>query len=203
MSGLPPPPLGFQSQQSSGLLPSPAQHQPTTTSRQSPASPANGNTTNIPSSTWATAAMSAPPYAASPPPTPQLTAQANQGVERNRWGQRVDPVVKYDASEVKRIKQHKMCNVHYLRGDCPYDPCTHDHYYKNNKNELAMLRYISRAIPCKWESGCDDAKCIYGHICPHSTDGKKECYWGEKCRFDRELHGIDRTVVKLTKVGAK
>lgn len=48
---------------------------------------------------------------ASPPPTPQPTANATKQVLRNRYGQRIDPIVSYDPNEVKRIKKLKMCNV--------------------------------------------------------------------------------------------
>ena len=147
--------------------------------------------------------MAAPPLVASPPPTPKPVQQAIPQVQRNRYGQRIDPIVQYDAHEVKRIKNLKMCNVHFLRNDCPYDPCTHAHDHNPNKNEIATLRYVSRMTPCKFGSECDDIKCIYGHICPNSVDGKKDCRWGENCRFDREQHGVERTAVKVMKVGAK
>ena len=64
-----------------------------------------------------------------------------------------------------------MQSPDFLRGDCPYDPCTHDHYYKPNKNELATLKYVSRMTPCKFGSECDDVKCIYGHRCPNDVEG--------------------------------
>ena len=190
-NGLPAPPTQYQSP-----------YQPTI-SRATSGSPVNAAALNPAAPTWASTAMTAP-QVASPPPTPQPAPQATlKQVPRNRYGQRIDPVVQYDPNEVKRIKKLKMCNVHFLRNDCPYDPCTHDHHYKPNKNELATLRYVSRMTPCKFGSECDDLKCIYGHRCPSDTEGKKDCRWGENCRFDRELHGIDRTVVRTTKVGKK
>ena len=195
--GLPPP---------NGLPPPPAQYQSPyqpTISRATSGSPISAVALNPAAPTWASTAMTAPQMA-SPPPTPQPASHAAvKQVPRNRYGQRIDPVVQYDPNEVKRIKKLKMCNVHFLRNDCPYDPCTHDHHYKPNKNELATLRYVSRMTPCKFGSECDDLKCIYGHRCPSDTEGKKDCRWGENCRFDRELHGIDRTVVRTTKVGKK
>ena len=207
MNGLP----DHQSHQSIGLPPPPAPHdlsyhspyQSSIHARQGSTSPVNGGAANHSGSTWASAAMAAPPYVASPPPTPKPTQQGIPQVQRNRYEQRIDPIVQYDPNEVKRIKKLKMCNVHFLRSDCPYDPCTHDHFYKPNKNEIATLRYVSRMTPCKFGSECDDIKCIYGHICPNSVDGKKDCRWGENCRFDREQHGIERTIVKVMKVGAK
>ncbi|KAL2053006.1 hypothetical protein ABVK25_006643 [Lepraria finkii] len=173
MNGLPPPPVQYQSP-----------YQPTF-SRATSGSPGNAAAHNPVAPTWASTAMTAP-LVASPPPTPQPAPQPPvKQVPRNRYGQRIDPVAQYDPNEVKRIKKLKMCNVHFLRNDCPYDPCTHDHHYKPNKNELATLRYVSRMTPCKFGSECDDLKCIYGHRCPSDQEGKKDCRWGENCRFDR------------------
>ncbi|KAL9137811.1 MAG: hypothetical protein Q9175_000983 [Cornicularia normoerica] len=192
--GLPPP----QVQQTMGLPPYQSPYQPgiARTISASPSAPLNPA-----APTWASTAMTAPSQMASPPPTPQPTANVTKQVLRNRYGQRIDPIVSYDPNEVKRIKKLKMCNVHFLRGDCPYDPCTHDHFYKPNKNEMATLKYVSRMTPCKFGSDCDDLKCIYGHRCPNDVEGKKDCRWGENCRFERELHGLDRAIVKTLKVG--
>ena len=190
-NGFPPPTPHYQSP-----------YQPHMSSENS-SSPGNLTALNPTAPTWASTATTVP-HLASPPPTPQPDTQGVvKQVPRNRYGQRIDPVVQYDPNEVKRIKKLKLCNVHFLRKDCPYDPCTHDHYYKPNQNELATLRYVSRMTPCKFGSECDDLKCIYGHRCPSDTEGKKDCRWGENCRFDRELHGIDRNVVRTTKVGKK
>ena len=151
---------------------------------------------------WAATAVAKGPLV-SPPQTPQPSHQSLITVPRNRYGQRVDPVVTYDPSEIKRIKSKKLCNVHHLRNDCPYDPCTHDHFYNPTKNELSTLRYISRMTPCKYGTDCDDPKCIYGHRCPNDKEHSRECKWGENCRFDRDLHGIDRKVVETIKVGGR
>lgn len=104
---------------------------------------------------------------------------------------------------MKRVKKIKMCNVHFLRNECPYDPCTHDHDYRPNSNELQTLRYVSRLTPCKFGTACDDPKCIYGHRCPNDVEGKKDCRFGEQCRFEPEMHGMDRTPVRTLKVGGK
>lgn len=201
-AGLPPPgltpPQVQQAQQITGLPP----YQPSyqlglvRTLSTSPSA-----TLNPAAPSWASAAMTPPTQTASPPPTPQMSANVIKQVLRNRYGQRIDPIVSYDPNEVKRIKKLKMCNVHFLRDDCPYEPCTHDHYYKPNKNEIATLKYVSRMTPCKFGSECDDLKCIYGHRCPNDVEGKKDCRWGENCRFERELHGLDRAPVRTTKVG--
>ena len=152
--------------------------------------------------TWAATAkaprIASPTPAPAPPPPP-----AEPAIARNKYGQRIDPVVKYDPSEVKRIKAMKMCNVHFLRDDCPYSNCTHDHHYKPNQNELNTLRYISRLTPCRYGMECDDAKCIYGHRCPVQKEGEKGCRFGDSCRFPEEAHGVDLRVVNTVRIGAK
>ncbi|CAF9934684.1 MAG: hypothetical protein ALECFALPRED_006061 [Alectoria fallacina] len=102
--GLPPP----QVQQTMGLPPYQSPYQPglARTISASPSAPLNPA-----APTWASAAMTAPSQMASPPPTPQPTANATKQVLRNRYGQRIDPIVSYDPNEVKRIKKLKMCNV--------------------------------------------------------------------------------------------
>lgn len=139
---------------------------------QSSYSPAMSRTTPTPNSSssnpsagsWATTAVSNTSRLASPPPTPQPTSNASMGIPRNRYGQRVDPIIKFDQSDVKRVKDLHMCNVHFLREDCPYGKdCTHDHSYRPNKNELQTLKYVARLTPCRFGSDCDEIKCIYGH----------------------------------------
>jgi hypothetical protein len=147
--------------------------------------------------------------AAAPPPL--MVAQASQYkpiareevIARNRAGQRIDPPCRdYDKAEVDRIKKIKMCNVHFLRRECPYDTnCTHLHAYKPTDDELRTLRLVARMAPCSNGSGCQDIKCIYGHGCPAPTSrypvkGTKSCIFGEGCKFPPELHDIDKTVVK-------
>lgn len=36
--------------------------------------------------------------------------------------------------------------------------------------------------------------------CPMSIPGRKDCTYGENCKFGRELHGMDEKVVKTTRV---
>lgn len=132
-------------------------------SRPSPAPSTNISSMNPMATSWATTAVSNGTRVVSPPPTPQPTPVV-QTIPRNRHGQRIDPVVKYDANEVERVKKLKMCNVHFLRHDCIFgDDCTHDHSYKPNKNEVQTLRHVARMTPCKFGTECDEIKCIYGH----------------------------------------
>lgn len=127
----------------------------------------------------------------------------NDGIPRNRKGERIDPVIKHDKDEVDRVKRMKLCNVHYLRNECPYDDaCTHVHHTKPTATELKYLALVARMAPCMHGSWCEDVKCIYGHICPAPEGRRGElCIFGDQCRFPKELHKIDRTPVKTTRVG--
>jgi len=167
----------------------------------------------VPAATWATAAQKAaalPDTAALPSfPKPGTISATNNPptIPRNRKGQRIDPSTKiYDKEEVNRVKRLKMCNVHFLRAECPYgDECTHVHKYKPTKSELETLRLVARMAPCQYGSGCEDPKCIYGHRCPapeakRPTDRGKTCIFGSECRFPPEMHGMDTNVVRMTKV---
>ncbi|KKA25646.1 C-x8-C-x5-C-x3-H zinc finger protein [Rasamsonia emersonii CBS 393.64] len=123
-------------------------------------------------------------------------------VERNKYGQRIDrfEFKSIPKEEMNRIKKMKLCNLHFLLGDCPNTNCHHDHTHKLTKNEKVVLQAIARMTPCRFGMECDDPKCIYGHRCPLSEPGKKNCFWGSNCRFDPSQHGIDTTVVKVTKI---
>jgi hypothetical protein len=147
------------------------------------------------SGAWA-AAAALPPLVATPSPTPKPATDSPLTVPRNRYGQRVDPDLKYDRSMVKQVKTLKLCNVHYLRGDCPYEDCSHEHFYKPSKAELNTLRYIARMAPCRFGSECEDSKCMYGHRCPAGNP----CAFGDSCRFPDEMHDMDTNVVKAIKV---
>ncbi|KAL1999242.1 hypothetical protein VTN02DRAFT_4831 [Thermoascus thermophilus] len=131
----------------------------------------------------------------SPAPQPKV-------VERNKYGQRVDRLdfKNIPKEELARIKKMKLCNLYFLIGDCPNVNCYHDHSYKLTKNERVILQAVARMTPCRYGLDCDDPSCIYGHRCPQSEVGKKDCFWGANCRFDESAHGIDTTVVKVTKV---
>lgn len=129
-----------------------------------PSTTSSASSMNPMATSWASTAVSNTARMVSPPPTPQPTPASMQQIPRNRHGQRIDPVVKYDANEVERVKKLKMCNVHFLRHDCLFgDDCTHDHLYKPNRNEVQTLRHVARMTPCKFGTECDEIKCIYGH----------------------------------------
>ncbi|KAF5859380.1 hypothetical protein ETB97_002940 [Aspergillus alliaceus] len=123
-------------------------------------------------------------------------------VGRNKYGQRVDRLdfKSIPRDEVNRIKKLKLCNFYYLQGECPNDNCHHDHSRKLTRAEHVVLTAIARMTPCRYGLECDDPECMYGHRCPQSEPGRKDCYWGSSCRFDASAHGIDTNIVKVTKV---
>ncbi|KAI4954366.1 hypothetical protein J4E91_002079 [Alternaria rosae] len=151
---------------------------------------------------WAAKAAALPPPVTDTPV--YKPANREEVIARNRAGQRVDlPCKDYDNTEVDRMKKIKLCNVHFLRAECPYDTkCTHLHAYKPTSDELATLRLVARMAPCSNGSVCQDIRCIYGHRCPapphktHYAKGTKSCIFGESCKFPASLHDIDTNVVK-------
>ncbi|KAI9740005.1 MAG: hypothetical protein M1835_003166 [Candelina submexicana] len=156
-------------------------------------------------SSWASAATFSPASSVlSPPltPSPANPSTTTATIPRNKHGQRIDPILKYDNSEVKRVRALKLCNTHFLRGDCPYDPCTHVHAAKPTKNDIMQLRVIARQAVCKYGTECDDPKCIYGHRCGAMREGTTQCGYGIdwECRFPQEMHFLDTTPVRTMKV---
>ena len=134
--------------------------------------------------------------------TSRPSTPAPPKVERNKYGQRVDRLdfKTIPKDELNRVKKLKLCNLYFLLGDCPNLNCYHTHDHKLTKNERTVLQAVARMTPCHFGTDCDDASCIYGHRCPQSEIGKKDCYWGANCRFDTSAHGIDTNIVKITKV---
>ncbi|RAH49826.1 CCCH zinc finger protein [Aspergillus brunneoviolaceus CBS 621.78] len=123
-------------------------------------------------------------------------------VERNKYGQRVDKLdmKKINQQDMNRLKKLKLCNYYHLQGDCPVHDCQHDHSHKLTRSEYVMLAAIARMIPCRYGLECHDPECTFGHRCPYSEPGQRECHWGSSCRFEPASHGIDTTVVKVTKI---
>ncbi|KAI9801591.1 MAG: hypothetical protein M1825_003270 [Sarcosagium campestre] len=159
---------------------------------------ANGSSLSAatPPSSWASAAMIPPAAMASPPATPKPVSAGPQGIPRNRKGQRIDPDIKHDRSDLKRVKAIKMCNVHHLRGDCPYgNACSHVHDYKPTAGELAILKMLARQCVCRSGTDCEDTKCIYGHRCYMGS----ACY-RDSCRFPDEMHNIDTQIVRSIRI---
>lgn len=112
--------------------------------------------------TWANRAAAAATVTAPPsPPTENVTklALSKDTIPRNRKGQRLDPLNKYDREEVNRVRLLKMCNVHYLRQECPFgSKCTHKHDKEPAKKDLEVLKVVARGACCRNGSSCDDPK---------------------------------------------
>lgn len=184
------------------LTPSPSQQfsNPTSLSRTSTNTslsgvgvPLSASTPNKPTDSADFQVVRSKAPASSPPKT----------VERNKYGQRVD---RFDfksipRDELNRLKKLKLCNYHFLLGECPNEEnCYHDHDRKLTKQEHHILSAIARMTPCRFGLECDDPECIYGHRCPQSEPGKKTCFRGDSCRFEPVAHGIDTNIVKVTKI---
>jgi len=175
---------------------------------------ANPSASSSPAGLWASIAAK-PAVSVVPPPATTLSdsspakSSSVDGIPRNRKGQRIDAAIKHDKAEVDRVKKLKMCNTHFLRGFCPVKTCPHVHDCKPTAAELTTLRLVARMAPCMNGGECDDAKCIYGHVCPAPLhrDGRvtrdgKDCIFQEDCRFEgsRHLRGEDRKEVRFIKV---
>ena len=142
-----------------------------------------------------------PPARSPDSSTPVL--ESVPGIDRNRLGQRVDKLdLTIPNEDIKRIKKLKLCNVFFLQGSlaCTNLKCNHDHEYQLTRNDKKTLEMVARMTPCYYKTECDDPRCIYGHRCPQSKPGEKECWYKEDCRFWGWGHGIDTRVVKTTKV---
>ncbi|KAG9190991.1 hypothetical protein G6011_09079 [Alternaria panax] len=113
----------------------------------------------VPPMNWAAKAAAPPPSVIHSSPT-YKTTNREEVISRNRAGQRIDSRCKdYDKIEVDRVKKIKMCNVHFLRNECPYETtCTHLHAYEPTRSELATLRLVARMAPCSNGSGCQDIR---------------------------------------------
>ncbi|KAK8209503.1 hypothetical protein IWZ01DRAFT_572578 [Phyllosticta capitalensis] len=196
----PPPGLGlYQNQLQSPGTPT-SIVSPATDNMMSPASVASP--TSATGTGWANVAAKAARLPAPPNPTPAL--RDSSGIPRNRKGQRIDPPTGNPGiDEVTRVKRLKMCNVHFLRNECPYSKaCTHVHDYKPTKAEIETLKLVARSQPCIHGTGCNDPKCIYGHRCPHPKAGKggnlpKNCHFFDDCKFPVEMHNMDLNVVQF------
>lgn len=173
--------------------PAPLSRTSTNTSYSGVGGPLSATTSNKPSETPDFQVVRPKASGSAPPKT----------VERNKYGQRVDrfDFKSVNRDELNRLKKLKLCNYHFLLGECPNeDSCYHDHDRKLTRQELHILSAIARMTPCRFGLECDDPDCIYGHRCPQSEPGKKTCFRGDSCRFEPVAHGIDTNIVKVTKI---
>ncbi|KAL9113096.1 MAG: hypothetical protein Q9227_002708 [Pyrenula ochraceoflavens] len=147
------------------------------------------------------ASISASATSPAPNPTAPVFTPSVNPIKRNRQGQRIDDYDKtIPAHEINKIKEKKLCNVHYLLGECYRDLCSHDHSYTPSERDRKVLAHVARMTPCHSRTACDNPKCIYGHRCTQNDPKKDGCYYGETCHFWGWGHMIDEEVVKTTKV---
>ncbi|KAL9096835.1 MAG: hypothetical protein Q9165_000799 [Trypethelium subeluteriae] len=80
-------------------------------------------------------------------PGPETRLDPNY-IPRNRQGQRIDSELPpYDKDEAARVRKLKLCNVHFLRNDCPFGAkCTQTHNYSPTKAEMQTLKEDQRNI---------------------------------------------------------
>jgi len=127
-----------------------------------------------------------------PPPEPESfakispadTYEAQGKIVRNRSGQRIDPPIKYSQKVRESLagRRPRMCNVHHLRGQCPFGPrCEYNHGPLSDEERCA-LRRLAREQPCRMGSECEDVACFAGHHCPRN----KGC--SDTCRFSSKIH---------------
>lgn len=141
----------------------------------------------------------APPTA---PRAERLPEPITEGsVLRNSAGQRIDWPVELNVDEQilnsLRKRRTRLCNLYYLRGDCPNRNCKYDHDSYLNEEEVEALLYLARCHPCNSGTSCDNPNCTSGHRCPNG----KKCTYGNKCRF-AGTHDMDLRPVQGTSAQA-
>jgi hypothetical protein len=123
-------------------------------------------------------------------PQPTGTGALSRQVLRNKHGQRVDAPLSYLQSDFQALKARKLCNAHYLLGECPFEKsdrgCNHDHLTRLTPKQLDALRAIARQSPCPSGLYCSNTDCIQGHSCTRSG-----CVIAT-CRFSKDMHNVDR-----------
>ncbi|EGR52856.1 uncharacterized protein TRIREDRAFT_74017 [Trichoderma reesei QM6a] len=87
---------------------------------------------------------------------------------------------------VKKRKEDKLCNNHYLRGPCSKrDTCSFVHDHKITDDEMKAVAVLARQNPCSSGQYCEADDCIYGHHCPSIRNGVCQHF---HCRFSEEAH---------------
>lgn len=113
----------------------------------------------------------------------------------NAAGKRIDPKLNRNKGQVEAMKHQKLCNIHYLRGECRFGAkCTHGHGKVLSEHDIGTLKIVARLAPCAKGVECKDFTCIYGHMCPTAKNdkGKTTCAFGGNCKFPVEMHHNDR-----------
>ncbi|PTB67548.1 hypothetical protein BBK36DRAFT_1167940 [Trichoderma citrinoviride] len=87
---------------------------------------------------------------------------------------------------IKKRKEDKLCNNHYLRGPCAKrDTCSFVHDHKITDDEMKAVAVLARQNPCSSGQYCEADDCIYGHHCPSIRNGVCQHF---HCRFSEEAH---------------
>lgn len=120
------------------------------------------------------------------------------GIPRNRQGERIDPHVNFCLTARNSIakREPRVCNVHHLRGNCPFGrACAYSHDPLGEK-EIKALRRLAREQPCRKGSQCEDPTCFAGHHCPRLGKCKPTCRFGPRAHISGwDMHVYDREIV--------
>ena len=111
----------------------------------------------------------------------------HEPVRFDRYGRRVDPRLHTTQSLINLVTSWRLCNNHYLLGQCLYRRCHHSHTRQLSKNQLNALAFLGRSLVCRNGPACDDPTCYAGHTCPRQTCD------GQQCGFARDRH-LDGTI---------
>ncbi len=129
---------------------------------------------------------------------PEVTLEAQGGIARNSSGQRIDPPISYSPTIREALARSKprMCNVHHLRGNCPFGArCEYNHVSLSEEEKCALQR-LAREQPCRKGNECEDAACFAGHHCPRNKGCLDACRFSVKSHPQgRDLHIQDLEVV--------
>ena len=117
-------------------------------------------------------------------------------VMRNCKGKRVDPHVAIPGYILGEMKSRKprLCNNYHLRGACLYgNSCGYQHGQLSGP-EIIVLSEIAKEQACRNGSACSDPGCFAGHRCTLCNR------WKKSCRFSKDMHFKDTTIVKDGKI---
>ncbi|RMZ78169.1 hypothetical protein DV738_g4086, partial [Chaetothyriales sp. CBS 135597] len=134
--------------------------------------------------------VTASPVRASTPATNK--SRIPKEVWVNKYNERVDLPIKYDAVIANALRKRKMCNKFWLLNACDGTYCSHSHEGTLTAAELEQLRLIARSCACRDGLSCRDPECTDGHRC---AAGMK-CNKGENCWFTDEQHNVSSDGLK-------
>lgn len=122
-------------------------------------------------------------------------------IARTKDGGRIDPPLSYSKKVRNGLARRdpRVCNVHHLRGPCPYGPkCGFSHDVLNEE-EMRALRKLAREQPCRKGNECEDLDCFAGHHCPKNKRCQESCRFSEKANVNGKEMQIRGT--KIVNVG--